>query len=65
MEPDVDGRLKRRLKCVPYESRFVDDDGEVDETKRVYKKDSEVGLHFGEWRKCLMRRILEAPVLVE
>eukprot|EP00798_Chlamydomonas_sp_ICE-L_P017709 gene17709-24068_t len=63
---DMDGGVQRRVKCVPYESMFVDAgspllDNTLPTNGNVHIMDKEVGTKFPVWRMCLMRRIIEAP----
>jgi P4 family phage/plasmid primase-like protien len=62
---DFDGGIKRRLRCVPYVSQFVESQDLVDPDKNVYPLDKKVDRSFKRWRYALMRRLLEVAVLEE
>lgn len=56
---EVDGGIERRLKCIPYESRFVDDPSQVDESSNIYLRDMCIDKNFKDWKYCLMKDIIE------
>lgn len=56
---DGDGGTMRRLRCVPYVSRFVDASEEVDESRHVYRK-QEVTSRFETWKYYLMHEVMTA-----
>lgn len=65
---DTDGGLARRLRCLPYSSRFVAPGSPLLGTSPLVfpmRPEAELARDFEVWRMCLMRRILEAPDEVE
>jgi hypothetical protein len=56
---DVDGGVAVRVRCIPYESRFVENANEVDEEQNIYLGDKDVERNFNTWRYVLMRLLIE------
>ena len=56
---DGDGGTMRRLRCVPYLSRFVDAPEEEDEPRHVYRKRELTG-RFETWKYYLMHEVMTA-----
>lgn len=61
---DMEGGMRRRLRCIPYGSRFVDPDSEevALAAAHTYVKAEDVDEHFGEWKHFLMWEVLRAAV---
>lgn len=60
---DVDGGVEVRIRCIPYESQFVDDDAQVDEAKFIYKGEPDVQSNFSKWRFAFMKMVLESSMM--
>lgn len=56
---DVDGGVAVRVRCIPYESRFVENASNVDESNNVYLGDNDVERNFNTWRYVLMQLLIE------
>ena len=69
---DMNGGVARRVKCIPYESTFVEEGatstacaaiaGDAQEVRRPlhFVRDKTIEGRFPAWKMCLLRRILEA-----
>ena len=55
---DVCGGIERRIKCIPYESKFVDDIEKVDESNNIYELDKTIEEKFHIWKYCMMRHLI-------
>jgi P4 family phage/plasmid primase-like protien len=63
--PEVDdmcGGMQRRLRCIPYGSRFTDNPDDVNEEKRVFLRIPGLDEKFDAWKYSLMREIMQAAV---
>jgi phage/plasmid-associated DNA primase len=56
---DIDGGFALRYKCIPYESRFVEKEADVNESKNIYLMDSGVEKYFDDWKFAFMRMLIE------
>jgi phage/plasmid-associated DNA primase len=56
---DIDGGFALRYKCIPYESRFVEKEADVNESKNIYLMDTGVEKYFDAWKFALMRMLIE------
>jgi hypothetical protein len=56
---DVDGGSIRRVRCIFYPSKFVDDPSKVDVANNIYLLNPKIDQNFVEWRYALMKHILE------
>ena len=59
---DCDGGTMRRLRSVPYASRFVETAGEVDEAAHVYLK-QDLEARFESWKFFLMHEVMTAAIV--
>ena len=65
---DVDGNVANRVRCIPYESRFVDEALYAQSQSQSADKaahnlhliDSNIEANFTKWRACMMRLLLDA-----
>ena len=62
---DMEGGMRRRLRCIPYGSTFVDDPAQADPAKHVYPKLQEAESRFGVWKSFLIREVMEAAAARE
>jgi len=55
----IDGGVQTRLRCIPYESRFVADVNEVDTSKNIYMLDPNVSINFTRWKLAFIYMLME------
>ena len=63
--PEVDdmcGGMQRRLRCIPYGSRFTEKAEEVDVEGRIYAMDPGIESHLDGWKYCLMKEVMDAAI---
>ena len=56
---DVDGGVQSRLRCIPYESRFVSDTKQVCEEKNVHLVDTNIDSNFKRWKLAFIYMLFE------
>ena len=57
---DIDGGVRNRVRCIPYESTFVERQDGVDHEHYVYLIDPSIEMHIPKWKHAFMLMLLES-----
>lgn len=57
---DIDGGMEVRIRCIPYEARFVHDASQLNAQQHVYLIDSNVDANFDTWKYWFMHMLIDA-----